>query len=95
MTAEELQRVLNKRRGAMLSRRSILKGYAPVAAPVRRSCVEGVPDMRQARGQPVYTVAASAPVQGLRNLLSHVRLCPGQCSTTATGVAAVCLLLKS
>jgi hypothetical protein len=71
---------LGGRRARALRRRS---ARAPAPAGRRRgrrrararAQVEGVSDVRQARGLPVYTVG-SCSVQGLRNLLSHVRSPP-------------------
>ncbi|KAK9839780.1 hypothetical protein WJX81_000925 [Elliptochloris bilobata] len=77
VTADELRRVLGKRRGSTLSRRSILKSYQPHTNPRHNAFhVEGVSNVRQARGLPVYTVG-SCSVQGLRNLLSHLGAPPG------------------
>ncbi len=64
------------RRAQALWRRSARRRRLPGAGARRRARaraqVEGVSDVRQARGLPVYTVG-SCSVQGLRNLLSHVR----------------------
>lgn len=62
----EQQAVLARRRGSTLSRRSILKGYLPQASTKHTAMVvEGVTDIRHARGLPVYTIGtASVQVHG-------------------------------
>lgn len=66
MEVTEQQAVLARRRGSTLSRRSILKGYLPQASTKHTAMVvEGVTDIRHARGLPVYTIGtASVQVHG-------------------------------
>ena len=57
----EQQSVLARRRGSTLSRRSILKGYLPQASTKHTAmAVEGVTDIRHARGLPVYTMGTAS-----------------------------------
>jgi hypothetical protein len=48
--------VLSRRRGSTLSRRSILKSHRPDTSRPKALNVEGVLDLRQARGLPIYTL---------------------------------------
>ncbi|KAK9808828.1 hypothetical protein WJX72_004439 [[Myrmecia] bisecta] len=75
--AEEQKKVLGKRRGSTLSRRSILKSYQPQSSAKHNAMqVAGVLDIRKAKGLPVYTLGSST-VQGVRNLLSALGARPG------------------
>ena len=82
--AEEQRAVLSKRQGSTLSRRSILKSYHAHSGPTALQ-LPGVPNLRMARGLPVFTVG-SISVQGMR-----------RCGTvTARGVfLSGCLLERS
>lgn len=83
---EEQRRVLLRRKGSTVGRRSILKSFTVPGG--RRGSdpggggaspsppVPGVVDMRQARGLPVYAVG-SATVGGLRRLLGALGATPG------------------
>ena len=62
--AEEQRAVLSKRQGSTLSRRSILKSYHAHSGPTALQ-LPGVPNLRMARGLPVFTVG-SISVQGMR-----------------------------
>ena len=56
--------MLSKRQGSTLSRRSILKSYHAHSGPTALQ-LPGVPNLRMARGLPVFTVG-SISVQGMR-----------------------------
>lgn len=70
--------MLGKRRGNTLSRRSILKSYHPhVKKENNVMQIEGVSEIRQARGLPVYSMG-SATAQGLRRWALCSFLVPSQ-----------------
>ena len=56
--------MLSKRQGSTLSRRSILKSYHAQSGPTALQ-LPGVPNLRMAKGLPVFTVG-SISVQGMR-----------------------------
>ena len=62
VSAEEQRAVLSKRQGSTLSRRSILKSYHAQSGPTALQ-LPGVPNLRMAKGLPVFTVG-SISVQG-------------------------------
>ncbi len=64
VSAEEQRAVLSKRQGSTLSRRSILKSYHAQSGPTALQ-LPGVPNLRMAKGLPVFTVG-SISVQGMR-----------------------------
>ena len=52
--------MLSKRHGSTLTRRSILKGYYHSGGAQRKGpAVEGISDLRAARGMAVYTIGGS------------------------------------
>ena len=66
LSPDEQKQVLGKRRGNTLSRRSILKSYHPHIKKENNTLqIEGVSEIRQAKGLPVYTMG-SATTRGLR-----------------------------
>lgn len=59
--------VLSRRRGSTLSRRSILKSHRPDTSRPKALDVEGVLDLRQARGLPIFTLGqCTVQVSGQR-----------------------------
>ena len=75
LSPDEQKQVLGKRRGNTLSRRSILKSFHPTTKKQHNVMhIEGVNELRQAKGMPVYTMG-TATLPGLRRSavqLSHV-----------------------
>ena len=75
LSPDEQKQVLGKRRGNTLSRRSILKSYHPTTKKQHNAMhIDGVNELRQAKGMPVYTMG-TANLRGLR------RSCPPCCPT--------------
>lgn len=71
MSPDEQKQVLGKRRGNTLSRRSILKSYHPTTKKQHNVMhIDGVSELRQAKGMPVFTMG-SANLRGLRRYLSY------------------------
>ena len=70
LSPDEQKQVLGKRRGNTLSRRSILKSYHPTTKKQHNVLhIDGVNELRQAKGMPVYTMG-TATLQGLRRSVS-------------------------
>lgn len=96
LSQDEQKQVLGKRRGNTLSRRSILKSYHPhVKRENNVIQVEGVSEIRQAKGQPVYTMG-SATTRGLRRsaMSWHYYLSCQRCNRLALHRSAnACILL--
>ena len=70
LSPDEQKQVLGKRRGNTLSRRSILKSYHPTTKKQHNAMhIDGVSELRQAKGMPVYTMG-TADLRGLRRSLS-------------------------
>ena len=66
LSPDEQKQVLGKRRGNTLSRRSILKSYHPTTKKQHNVMhIDGVTELRQAKGMPVYTMG-TATLRGLR-----------------------------
>jgi len=66
LSPDEQKQVLGKRRGNTLSRRSILKSYHPTTKKQHNVMqIDGVNELRQAKGMPVYTMG-TATLRGLR-----------------------------
>ncbi|KAL4440251.1 hypothetical protein ABPG75_003252 [Micractinium tetrahymenae] len=80
VSLDEQRRVLMKRRGSVVGRRSILKSYTvgPWAAAKSgsRLAVEGVLDVREVEGLPIAALG-DASVDGLRRLLDVAGAKPG------------------
>ncbi|KAL3150044.1 hypothetical protein ABBQ38_013395 [Trebouxia sp. C0009 RCD-2024] len=77
LSPDEQKQVLGKRRGNTLSRRSILKSYHPTTKKQHNVMhIDGVSELRQAKGMPVFTMG-SANLRGLRRLLSELGARPG------------------
>ncbi|GAB4814185.1 hypothetical protein N2152v2_001231 [Parachlorella kessleri] len=90
VSLEEQRLVLMKRRGSTVGRRSILKSSAPAGGPCKALNalqLEGVADIRQAEGVPVYTLG-HATVEGLRRLLDRLGALPAAGVKAALGEAA-------
>lgn len=69
LSPDEQKQVLGKRRGNTLSRRSILKSYHPTTKKQHNALhIDGVSELRQAKGMPVYTMG-TANLRGLRRSL--------------------------
>lgn len=79
VSLEEQRLVLMKRRGTTVGRRSILKSFNLAHGPAEAlNCLhlEGVTEIRQAEGVPVYTLG-NATVEGLRRLFDQLGARPG------------------
>ena len=59
MSLQEQRAVLTKRHGSTLTRRSILKSLHTTASQRRGPAVEGIAELRMARGMPVYAIGGS------------------------------------
>ena len=70
----EQRAVLAKRHGSTLTKRSILKGYHAAGSLRRGPEVEGIADLRQVRGLPVYSAGSFSVQVGLWGDLSHCLL---------------------
>ena len=72
LSSDEQKQVLGKRRGNTLSRRSILKSYHPTTKKQHNAMhIDGVNELRQAKGVPVYTMG-TANLRGLRRSLGFL-----------------------